>query len=155
MLTQLSRLSIKAEGRYAQASELQFLKKYLQSIPLRISAYEKIREVEKELIDKVVAKIEATEPQLFRSDREDYTEICRRDMTQVLKCAAAALLFNDGDRLQEGLLLWDKTIVKAIQREQTCNKAYGIMQEVIKDYLTSEEVALFSSLLVLSQITLG
>lgn len=155
MLTQLSRLSVKIDGRYAQASELQFLKKYIESVPLRISAYEKIREVETEIISKVVAKIEATEPQLLRSDSLDYTEICRRDMTQVLRYAAAALLFNERDRLQDGLLLWDKTIVKAIQRQQTCNKVYGLMQEVIKDYLTPEEVALFSALLVLSQITLG
>jgi len=50
MFKQLTRLSIDADGRYASDSELQFLQDYLDSAELRMSAYEKVREQEEQII---------------------------------------------------------------------------------------------------------
>ena len=50
MLNQLSRLSVEADGRYATTEELQFLKDYIQSLDLRLSAYEKISAAQTEIV---------------------------------------------------------------------------------------------------------
>jgi len=110
MLKQLARLSVEADGRYASAKELQFLKDYLQSLDQHVSAYEKIQAAEAEIISKVEESIRATDPHLFHKGSRDVTPTCKRDRVDVLRYSAAALLSNDLDRLREGLLLWYQTI---------------------------------------------
>jgi hypothetical protein len=53
MLTQLARLSLEVDGRYATDQELQFLEDYLQTVDQRLSAYEKIRNAEEKITHKV------------------------------------------------------------------------------------------------------
>ena len=59
MLNQLSRLSVEADGRYATSEELQFLKDYIQSLDLRLSAYEKISAAQTEIVDLVETQVRA------------------------------------------------------------------------------------------------
>ena len=54
MLTQFYRLKAAADGRYATPEELQFLKDYFKSFNLRLSAYQKIRAGEPEIIRKAL-----------------------------------------------------------------------------------------------------
>ncbi|MUL36854.1 phycobilisome protein [Gloeocapsopsis dulcis] len=155
MLTQLTRLSIEADGCYAKAEQLQFLKNYFQSLDQRVSAYEKIRSAEAEIISQVEAKMRALDPNLFCSATGDFTETWRRDIVQLLRYAAAALLFNDQERLREGLLLWHNTIAKSYQFDRTCKTTFTLMPEVIQQYLTLQETALFSPILELNYILLS
>lgn len=155
MLTQLSRLTIETDGRYARASEVQFLKNYFKSIEIRVSAYEKIRTAETEIISKVEAKMKAMDAKLFINAAGDFTETWRKDIVQLLRYSAAALLLNEQDHLQEGLLLWHKTIAQSYQFDRTCNTTFKVMPEVMKEYLTSEEIAILIPLLALNQIALG
>ncbi|MBW4577288.1 MAG: phycobilisome protein [Aphanothece sp. CMT-3BRIN-NPC111] len=155
MLTQLTRLSVETDGRYAKLEELQFLKDYLQSMDVRLSAYEKIRAAQEQIILQVEVKMCDMDPSLFRSAAGDFTEIWRKDIGQLLRYAAAALLFNEPDHLREGLLLWHNTIAKSFKFERTCNTTFRVMPEVIKEYLTPQEAALFCPILELNHILLG
>lgn len=155
MLTQLTRLSIEADGRYAKAEELQFLKGYFQSLDQRVSAYEKIRSAEAEIISKVEAKMRSLDPNLFRSAAGDFTDTWKKDIVQLLRYATAALLFNEHDHLREGLLLWHNTIAKCYQFDQTCKTTFTVMPEVVKQYLTPQEAALLCPILELNHIILG
>ncbi|MGK7872233.1 MAG: allophycocyanin [Xenococcaceae cyanobacterium] len=149
MLKQLARLSVEADGRYATASELQFLKDYLQSVDQRISAYEKIRDAEEKIIDQVEAKMRSIDPNLFLRDSQDITSVCKRDRKHTLRCSAAAMLINDLDRLRDGFLLWQRTIVQAFDIERPTEVTYQVMPEIIKQYLTAEEAELVMSVLQL------
>lgn len=155
MLTQLTRLSVEADGRYAKFDEMQFLKGYFQSLDQRLSAYEKIKNSELEIIEQVEAKMRTIDPSLFINAAGDFTQTWRKDIVQLLRYAAAALLFNDPDRLKEGLLLWHTTIVKSYKFDRTCKTTFEVMPVVIKQYLTTEEAALFCPLLELNHIVLG
>lgn len=155
MLNQLARLSVEADGRYASSEELQFLKDYIESLDLRVSAYKKIQAAEAEIISQVEAQIQATNANLFRKGNRDVTSICKRDRIDILRYSAAALLSNDLDHLRESLLLWYQTIVRAFQNERASYVTYQVMQEVVQKYLTPQEVALFSPILGLNQIILG
>ena len=155
MLTQLTRLSTEADGRYAKLEEMQFLKSYFQSLDKRMSAYEKIRNSEVEIIDQTEAKMRTLDPSLFINAAGDFTQTWKKDIVQLLRYAAAALLFNDPDRLKEGLLLWHTTIAKSYKFDRTCKTTFEVMPGVVKQYLTTEEAALFCPLLELNHIILG
>ena len=53
MLNQLERLSVEAEGRFATPEELKLLKDYFPTVNLRMSAYQKIRDREDEIIEMI------------------------------------------------------------------------------------------------------
>ena len=121
----------------------------------RISAYEKIRDAEEEIMDRVETKMRSIDPNLFLRASEDLTAVCRRDRKITLRCSAAAMLINDLDRLQEGYLLWQRTIMCAFKDERPTRVHYQVLPEIIKQYLTAEEVELVMPVLQLNQSILS
>jgi hypothetical protein len=152
MLTQFSRLRAAADGRYATPEELQFLKDYFKSFNLRLSAYQKIRAGEAEIIRQVQAKIQSIDPTLFHSGSQDVTNKWKLDTVRVLRHTAAALLFNDSDRFKEQFITWFQTILKAMNVERSAELTYQVMLEVILQYLSAEEAALFIPIWELNRI---
>ncbi len=155
MLSQLARLSTEADGRYATAEELVFLKDYFHSLNHRMSAYKKIQASEKEIIRQVEAQMLSLDPNLFRRGSQDVTEKCRGDIVRVLRHSAAALLINDTERLRDRLLLWLQTILSAVQVRNTASVTYEVMKKVLKQYLTVEERNLFFPILDINRTLLG
>ncbi|MBW4679633.1 MAG: phycobilisome protein [Microcoleus vaginatus WJT46-NPBG5] len=144
MLSKLTRLSVTVDGRYATAAELQFLKDYFKTFNLRLKAYKKIQAAEAEILRKVEAKVLSIDPNLFRSGSEDATAKWRLDTLRVLRYTSAALLTNDVERLRNGFILWFHTILRALEAERSANITYQVMLDVIKQYLTPAEAAIFS-----------
>lgn len=155
MLNQLSRLSVEADGRYATREELQFLKDYIQSLDLRLGAYEKISAAHTEIVNSVETQVRATNPDLFRKGTRDVTATCKRDRFDVLRYSAAAVLSNDLDCLRESFLLWYRTIIRVFQDQQAAAVSYQVMLEVLKKHLTPQEAALISPVMGLNQVILG
>lgn len=151
MFTQLTRLSIEADGRYATAEELKFLKDYLQSFEKRLSAYQKIQAAQEKIIKEVAIKMQAIDPEIFQKGKQDVSQICQRDREMVLKYSTAALLSNDLERLQDGLLYWLQTIVRAFSNQKAAEITYQVMAEVIRKYLTPEEAALLEPIFELNR----
>jgi hypothetical protein len=156
MLTQLARLSLEFDSRYASDRDLQFIQDYLESVDLRIRTYEKIRDREAEILPEVEAKMRTLNQnnQLFvMGDHE--IEICRRDRKNAVRYSSAAMLIDDLDRLREGILIWVQTIVRAIGWKRYVQNHYPVIQEVIKQYLTPEEADLIMPALQLDHTILG
>ncbi len=154
MLSQLKRLSIEADGCYATKEELTFLNSYFDSVRQRISAYEKIRDAEEVIMDQTEARLKAVDPQVFHNGTQDCSEICRRDRKNTLRHSAAAMLFNDLDRLRDGLLVWQGTIVRAIEGEYASTLTWQEMPEVLREHLTAEEADLMMPALHMNQALL-
>ena len=74
---------------------------------------------------------------------------------RVLRFSTIALLIQDADWLRQYLLLWFKTVMQAFEAQRSCELTYLAMQEVIHQYLTPAEAALFCPLLALNQTILG
>ena len=155
MLKQLEHLNVKADGRYATDQELQFLKDYIQSAEQRISSYEKIREAEDEIMDQVETKMRSIDPNLFLRGSQDLTAVCRRDRKITLRYSAAAMLIDDLDRLREGFLLWQRTIMCAHNDERPTQVHYQVLTEILKQYLTTEEAEIIMPVLQLNQSILS
>jgi hypothetical protein len=155
MFKQFTRLSIDADGRYATDAELQFLQDYLDTVETRVSTYETIREHEEQIIYRWEAAKRGVKEDVFHMGERDVSEICRRDMTNVFRCSATAILFNDLDRLREGLLIWYQTIVRAYNYTKYTKISYLIIQETIKEFLKPEEVELMMPALKLNHTILS
>lgn len=152
MLSQLARLSAQADGRYATANELQFLKNYFKSFSVRLSAYQKIKAAEADIIRQVQAKVESVDPSLFFSGSEDATSKWRLDTVRVLRHTAAALLVDDAERLRNRFIVWFKTVLRAVNVEASADITYQVMLEVVQQYLTAEEAAIFRPLWELNRL---
>ncbi|BDM83705.1 globin family protein [Acaryochloris marina] len=155
MLSQLKRISLEADGRYATDAELACVKSYLQDVGQRISGYEKIRDAEDAIMDDSEVQLTDLEPQVFCKGPKDYSETCRRDRKNTLRYAATAMLFNDLDRLRDGLLLWQRTIVRAVKDEQASTLTWREMPEVLRGHLSAEETDLMMPALHLNQALLS
>lgn len=155
MFQQLEQLSISIDGRYATTQELQFLRDYLATVDLRLSAYQKIRDGEIEIVDRLQHKIHEIKPEIFNSNSEYRKEKCYRDCRMVIRSASAALLVNDLARLKENTLLWQRTIIKAFQLNSLAEITYEIMPSIIQEFLTSEEFSLIEPILQLNQTVLA
>lgn len=153
MLSQLERLTIDAEGRYATDNELRFLQTYLATARLRFGLYQKIQRLEVQIVREVLQRLRAEDPTLLQSGGQDLTAKWQRDTVRTLRHAAAALLVNDEDLFKEGMLLWFQTIMRSFQAERSCEATYRIMQAVVKRHLTPEEADLLCPILELSRAT--
>jgi hypothetical protein len=154
MLTQLKRLSIEADSRYASQSELKFCQDYAQSFLLRVSAYQKLKECADEIINRTEEKMRASDAKIFTNAAGDFTQTWKKDIQQLVRYSAASLLFNDSDRLNEGMLIWHSTIAKSYNFERTCKRTFEVMPEVVKEYLSAEEYALLKPILSLNGVVL-
>ncbi|MBE9029995.1 allophycocyanin [filamentous cyanobacterium LEGE 11480] len=155
MLSQLARLSVEADGRYATASELQFLKDYLATADQRMSAYEKIRDNEVQIMIDMETQSRLADANVFQKGERDVTQVCRRDRKQLLQCSAAAMLIDDLDRLRDGLLLWQSTIVRALKDEQASQVVCRVLPHVMQAHLTEAEAELMKPVLRLNQALLN
>ncbi|MBE9144567.1 globin family protein [Planktothrix mougeotii] len=150
MLTELQRLSVEADGRYATPEELEFLKSYLETFRYRISAYQKLQKYEPIILQKIHHKLIKTNPQIFMKGSINFTSKWRLDTIRVLRYSAMILLINDPDYLQERLLIWFATILQAFKVQDITELTYQAMSDVLEDYLTPEEKNVFFPLIELN-----
>ncbi|NET32548.1 MAG: phycobilisome protein [Cyanothece sp. SIO1E1] len=150
MLSQLDRLSLEADGRYATVEELQCFKEYFRSFKLRLIVYQKIQVAEEKIVRQVENRIRARDPDLFRKPSHDITAVCRRDIKIVLRNTATTLLSNDLDHLRDCLLLWHQTIICSFKIQHVSAMIYQEIQAVLKQYLTPQENALLCPILELN-----
>jgi hypothetical protein len=142
MLSQLKHLSLEAEGRYASDAELQFMADYIQSFNLRVQTYQKLQELETTLLQQTYIKMKSIDPTFFVYNKEDASLNWKRDTTLGLRYAAIAVLTNDPEQLQDRLLFWFQTIIRAFGLERSYNATYQTLQEVVKQHLTPPQSSL-------------
>ncbi len=137
MLKQFGDLTLEADGRYAKDYELKFLEDYLKSQEIRLSAYTKIRDNADEIIEAVRVGKQKRNPEF-----KDYYATCKRDLIDLVRYCAAALLFDDMERLRTNMLLWFQTISRAYNFENDNIDTYEVLLSVIPDFLNPEETKL-------------
>ncbi len=155
MLSQKNSLATTTDGRYASNAELDFLEKYLESYAARLRIYQKLCSCERAIVQDAYKKVQAINPNLLMQGNTNISAKWKQDTLRVLRYSATALLLDDSQMLKERLLFWFQTIMRAFGTERSCEITYIVMQEVIQNYLTAEEVRLFSPILELNRTTLG
>ena len=155
MLKQLESLSLNAEGRYATAQELKFIKDFIPTVDLRLSAYRKIRDAEDEIVEQVQNTMRRIKPEIFQTKSGDVSAVCQRDIKIILRSASAAMLVNDLDRLRENILLWQKIIIKVFKEQHIARMVHLSLPEIVMEFLTPEEFDFVEPALKLNQAILA
>lgn len=155
MLSQLEKLSLDTDGRYANDDELQFFADYIQLFGLRMQTYQTLQLVEAAIVKQAEEKIRLLDPSFFQSGHEDISAKWRRDTVRVLRYSAVAMLMNDPETLRRRFLLWFQTIMKAFGAQKSCNVTYEVVQDVVKQHLTPVQASLFCPILEINRQTLG
>jgi Phycobilisome protein len=155
VLSQLARLSIESDGRYATKAELIFLKDYLRSASMRLAIYQKLQNTDKDIVSQVEAKMLSMNPNFFRLGGVDITAKWRADTFRVLRYISTAVLINDPQRLRDRILTWFEVILSSLNAKETTGVTYKVMQEVIKPQFTVEEQNLLMPILELVCTKLG
>jgi Phycobilisome protein len=151
MLSQMQRLSLEVEGRYATDGELKFIPEYLKTYELRLQTYQKLQEIEATVLQQVHEKIQAQDPTLFRNGNVDLAAKCKRDALTTWRYTAITLLMDDQETLRDRYLLWYQSIMRSYNLHRQCSIAYGVMQEVVKPHLTAQQNALIMPILDLNR----
>ncbi len=155
MLSQLERLSREVDGRYASDAELTFAIDYVRSFNLRLQTYQKLQELEATLIQQTYAKMRSIDPTVFNTGGVDLSGKWKRDTLRTMRYVATAVLMDDADTFRERMLLWFQTLMRAFGAQRSCNLTYQVMQDVVKQYLTTPQADLVCPLLELSRRVLG
>lgn len=152
MLSQTKHLIQTTQGRYATDAELEFLQDYANSFALRLRTYQKIRQVEKTLLQSTYQQLRRQHPTLLGQDKQ-LIRLWQRDTLYVLRFSALILLLDDLDSLRDRLLLWFQTIMRAFGMQKFCYLTYEAMQQVAPTLLEPEEVRLFTQVMGVNQTT--
>lgn len=156
MLSSLYDLETETDGRYATDVELSTVAEYLESYRLRLTIYRKIQAAETQIIQRVHARARQIEPGIMVYANADASKTCERDMTFVLRQSAIAFLVDSTDLLEERVLLWLQTIMRSFKdHHRHSDLLYRVLQEVMQQYLTPAEAALFCPILEVVRQYLG
>ena len=155
MLKQFKQLALATEGRYATATELQFIKDYLQSADTRISAYEKMRDREDEMLDMVQTHAVEEQKDIFMIGTQNRQNTARRDSQFILRHLGASMLAHDLERYRDGLLIWHRTIMNA-QKLKYCSRGTRNSEyQILEQMLAEEEFKLAKPALMLGKTLLA
>lgn len=155
MLSKLQQLGTNADGRYASDDELQFMDTYITSFDSRVEAYGRIKAVEKEIVETVLAKLQTSYPNLLLPKGADMQGKWKQDTLRVLRHSAMTVLLDDPDLMRDQFLYWFQTIMQAFGAQEACNVTYLIMQDVVKDLLPKDVADLLCPVLELNRTFLG
>jgi hypothetical protein len=155
MLSQIERLIMDVDGRYASNAELQFFETYAQSYELRLRVYRKLQSAEVAIVQEVYQRLRSLDPTLLMQGEKELSAKWKQDTIRVLRYIAVAVLTADTDTFTERFLLWFQTIMRAFNAQRSCEATYAAMQDVIKKYLSPEELSLVFPVLELTRTRLG
>lgn len=155
MLSQCESLVREIDCRYATDAELIFLLHYRKSYPKRFSLYKKIGQLEQAIVDSMYKEVRKKAPQILHSRKQDISSKWKQDALRTMRYCATAVLLDDANSLQNKYLLWFQTVMDAFNSRHSCDITYAIMQEVVQQLFTAEEVAMLLPMVQLAQATLG
>ncbi len=138
MLSQLQELTQTADGRFATAAELEFLKTYLEAAATRKQVYTTLRDQAPKIVNEVIQTKRANQPQAFQTAGRDTTDFCQRDLGMMLKLTASAILFGDLDRFRSNVLVWYRTITTAFGYQSQTAHTYKLLHKVVDQHLEPE-----------------
>jgi Phycobilisome protein len=151
MLSQMQRLCMEADGRYATDDELRFLPDYLRTYELRLQTYLQLQKLEAAIFQQAYTTALAKDPQAFRSGEQDLTSVCKRDTLHTLHYCATAMLLDDPQIFQERYLLWFQSIIRAVSQQSNASLIYTAMQTAVKQLMPPQQANLLIPLLAQAQ----
>ncbi len=129
-----------AEGRYLSNTELLTLDQYAQSYSARVTAYAYVERYANQLVAQALQQLAQTDGPTVQL----HGHLCQRDMGDVLRLSARAILMDNPEDFQD-FVLWMQNMMRAVKKEAQSAKAYGILQAVIQTQLPPDAATLINA----------
>ncbi len=142
MITLLESVLERSDGSYISPEDLQRLDRSMASWQKRRETYNLVQKLEKEIIDKVINKVQQRAPFLPKPLSEDTVNKCRRDVSLVLRYCATAMLLQDEELLKDRLLYWMQNIMRALRHQKINDRVYQVLQQTVQEQLPQENATL-------------
>ncbi|MEL6223254.1 MAG: hypothetical protein AAFR31_11495 [Cyanobacteria bacterium J06627_8] len=143
MNTQLIRPFSQVDGRYLQDSELSSIQDFVTSYEQRTNVYRYLKDHSDTLILKTFRSLMASHRKVIQT----HSEICKRDMSLVLRYIAVSILKDDENSFIESLVLWMQNILFALNKEEQSVEFYIALQRIVAQEMTTGEAALVNQYL--------
>lgn len=131
------------DGRYLGDTELHIFREFVSSYEVRRSAYEYLQQHADDMVLTTLRRMMPTHRQAI----QQHGDLCKRDMSYVLRYAALSMLKDDQNGFVEELVLWMQNILFALKKEQQSLKFYQELQAVISQQMPAQEAALINQYL--------
>jgi len=142
MITLLETVLERSDGSYISPEDLQTLDLTIASWQKRRQTYDWVQRREKEIVDKVLKQLSKAAPGFPKRFTEEGVDRCQRDISLVLRYCATAMLLADEELLKDRLLYWMQNIMRALRHQQTNDRVYQILQQVVREQLPPENSSL-------------
>lgn len=129
----------KAEGRYLSDDELSLLIGYSKTYSTRVNTYLLVQKYSEQLITMTLQQLAQTD----RDVVQQYSHLCQRDMGDVLRLSARAILKDDPDEFYE-FVIWMQNMMRAVKKEAQSAYAYGLLQQVVRRNFPADCAALLN-----------
>lgn len=129
-----------ADGRYLSNDELANLEQYADTYATRINTYLLIEKYAHQLITMTLQHLAQTDQQVV----QQHGQLCQRDMGDVLRLSARAILMNDQDDFHD-FVLWMQNMMRAVKKEAQSARAYSILQAIIQKHLPPDSARLINA----------
>ncbi len=150
MDTKIKNLISQAQDRYLNAEDLAVFQSYVQSMPKRMGLYRLLRDREIEIMQTVADQLEAQLP------KADITilETGVKNLLLVMRYCAMGMLLNDETFLKQRLLDWLEQVSSVYDLKSVNEALYKILNQVLSQELSSDQLSLLQPLITMAQITL-
>ncbi len=133
------------DGRYLVDTELDVFQEFASNYAIRRSAYEYLQQHADEMVLTTLRRLTSSHRQAI----QQHGDLCKRDMSYVLRYAALSMLKDDQAGFVEELVLWMQNILFALKKEQQSLKFYQELQTIISEQMPTQEAQLINQYLTL------
>ncbi len=144
MNTSLAKQMVQAEGRYLADLELSKFHDFIDSYTLRVNTYNSLQEHGDAMILQALRNLMPSNRQAIQK----HSDLCKRDMSYVLRYAALSILKDDEEGFVEELVLWMQNILLALHKEEQSVQFYTALRDVIGEKMAPDEAALVNQYLI-------
>jgi hypothetical protein len=123
----LEKKIVQADGGYLDAQGMRSFEHYVQSYPVRLEAYQLLRDRSAALIIQSLKRLAQSYPELVQK----HGPRCQYDMTEVVRYVALSILRDDETFFKEQMMSWLDTILLAHKRQSHCTIAYRFLQDAV------------------------
>ena len=150
MLDRLNLLFHAAEESYLQDSDLQVFETSIVNLKERLDLYEKLRDMEEKLIQRLALNLEESYP----NEPPSRLQLALKQWVLVMRYCAMAMLLDDPEFLKYRLLEWLSEVIVAHNLQDLENGLERLLQRRLKKFLTGDERELICPYIALAKDTL-
>jgi Phycobilisome protein len=136
-----------AENRYLKPEELGLISQYTHSIPVRLEAYQSLRDHELEIMQWAADQLQAEMP----LEPVENLERSVKNGLLMLRCCAIAMLVNDEGLIRDRFLVWASGMTTVYGSQLIDSTLYGLINHRLNQVLGVERMGYLTPMLAYAQ----